>query len=334
MRKLLQSEENKGFIFLIIFLLFAIAVMALLLVNYDSNGEEYKVSVIVNNARSSRWDNLRAGIQLALADKNVDINFVTSDVYGNINIEKQLVEKEIKNGADALIVELCTSADTQEIIRSASDKVPIAFVETSAEAPKSTGKSIGFYTADNMQLGRDLASLVFEQNKDGNMTIAVLAGNQEMNSMIDRLSGFDEIMGEYGLKDFIVYEGSEINFEESFNQKELIPDIIVALDSELMENAVTWKKTNENNEYGKVRIYGIAASNANLKDLDNGYIESVIFVNDYEMGYMAATGLMEKLKSPGSDLEDGTSSYIVADREGMFDSENQMILFPTNYLIK
>lgn len=310
--------------FLLLFLgLFGILFISAYLYITDSNSKDkdYKISVIVYGNNGDRWANLKHGIELGAADYGAQVNFVTMTTEHDYKEQKRLLEREIANGADGIILAATDSKAMANAVKEASSKLPVVMVETDVEGVK----GVHFVSADNYSMGLNAGRAVILDSYDSSK-IAVLMENQQRSSIKERFDGFMDSLKFYGYT-IELWERENTDTDLAIfiqdKLKESGADIIVALDDNTLEAVFDALKANEM----VVDIYGIGSTNKIIHNLDYGIIQSIVFQNEFNMGYLSVQGLFNEKKGQ----ENGRVTEVefrTINRETMYSPKNQRLIFP------
>jgi ribose transport system substrate-binding protein len=275
-----------------------------------------QVSLIVYGSDASRWENLKQGAVLAADDLNAEVTLITMSGEDDYLEQISLIQREIVNGADALLIAAADSEGIKEYLDEHPLKIPYAFVESGTGA-----ESQGLTTADNSMMARALAKTIDNNEKDW-IKAAVIVDHDCRDSVRERLDTILNTDIKFA-EDLVLWERNEQEVDKEarfFLQRQLTEeavDVVIALDNSSMEE-ITDAAVNLNKD---VKIYGIANSSKSAYYLDNRLIRSLVYQDEFSMGYLSLTGLLTD--APGKEI-----SFKVLDHNNMYDEENQRLLFP------
>lgn len=317
-------------------IIIGIIVCAIDVINVDRPSQKYQISVIVDDSNSARWDSFQTGLRQAARENGIRLNYVTTDFEGDSEKEKNLIEQEIENGADAVIVQLCPGSGASKILSDISTDVYIELIDNNVSSDEIGSSKVSFTGADSIEVGSELAQRIeaeFADLKD--VRIGILAGNLKLVSVQERINSFKEISQAAGAQIVFSVEATELSEREiSELVKSNKADILVALDNDVTQTAANYIKMVDNynsypsNDLKDIKLYGIGCSPDNLNNLDQGIIRGMVVINEYEMGYMAINNLVDALKDNQRGISDYTVGYAYVTGETMYDEGNQQILFP------
>jgi len=289
----------------------------------DSNSKEKttKISVIVYGNNSDRWAMLKQGLDQGAVDFGAEVNFVMMTVEDDAEEQKMLLEREIENGAKGIILAATNSKEMAQVVSEVSPIVPIIMVETNVDDVD----GLVYISADNYSMGLNIGRSVF-LNGDEHRRVAVFMENQQRNSVYDRYEG---LMDSLRYSDFTINSwkmGEDDNEPAIFLQKMLkenLVDIIVALEDKSLEAVADAVESSEST----VDVYGIGSTNKIVHYLDYGVINSIVFQNEFNMGYLSIQELINDIKM-NENVLDTEIQFRTVNRETMYLPNNQRLVFP------
>lgn len=105
-----------------------LAALLLLLVArmfWEMNGESrYKVAIVIQNSDSSQWASFQYGLKMAAQDQNIELSIPSTGGTLTVEEEKDLIEAELANGADAVIVQPAPGEGAEEMLKLLEKKPP------------------------------------------------------------------------------------------------------------------------------------------------------------------------------------------------------------------
>lgn len=295
------------------------------MLNIEKEEPYYTVSVIVENSNSDRWNAFKEGLNQGTEGSRLYVNVVSTGEFSSIKEECQIIERELENGADGVIVELCSSEDPGGLFAKAISGEKVVLVDNIPD-------DSGLYPAvlpDNYKLGAELAKAII--NGEGisleGKTIGILCGNQKKWSLQQRLKGFEDTIADSGaeiLWNFQVQGVQEFGMAKKYIKTHQV-DIIAALDNDETEKAVDFLL--ENKEISS-RLYGEGRSEKAVYYLDKGMIQTMVVPNEYYMGYQSMVLMAERLEQLGREVRLVEADFLSVTKEELYDEEIGKILFP------
>ncbi|AYE35886.1 substrate-binding domain-containing protein [Clostridium septicum] len=321
-------KKKKKQILIIIFLLLILSFLFLIseLLISGEKREVYNISIIVRGGNSESWMIMKQGAEQAASEMNVNISFITLSNENNVKDQKDLIEREIISGADAIVISPVDYEEMREPIEEAMKKVPVVLIESTIN----TKKDIHYISCNNYELGENLAE---ELMKMGNTRskIAIMGRNLNSSSIKDRYKGFtDAIKKSKNTYDLLDISGNEeVIYNEAKNIIENnLSDVIVTFDPDVLEIV---GKVKRDFMYAKKRnigieIYGSGITSKGISFLEENIINSIAVQNDFNIGYLGIKTAVDEIK--GNNVKNKTIYSTIINTRTMYSDENQRLLFP------
>ncbi len=284
-----------------------------------------QVSLIVYGSDASRWENLKQGAALAADDLNAEVTLITMSGEDDGEEQISLIRREAQGGADALLIAAADSELIKEYLENEPIKIPYAFVESGI------GDINDLTSADNSSMAESLIKTIDDNEKDW-IKAAVIVDHDRRDSVKERLNTVLNTDVPYA-ENVVLWERNEQEVDKKaqfFLQRQLTEeavDVVIALDNSSMEEIID-AAVNLNKD---VKIYGIANSSKSAYYLDNRLVRSLVYQDEFSIGYI---GLSDLLESNFRKLPDHTPhgrsriAFKVVDHNNMYDKANQRLLFP------
>ena len=311
-------------------LIIAVLLLVFLLsITYQMNGSEKeneqrkRISFIVYGDDSERWENIRQGAGLVCDEYGADVSLITMMSDDDAEEQKQIIEREAADGADAVIIAACNSAAIRDYVESGAVKVPVVFIESVSDL----GAGYKSIAPDDYKMGYDLGCEVAESEKDI-ATIAIISDNTNRDNAILREKGFrDAIKGRFAK---VINWTRDYNTKRSntrtFIQKAIVSeatDVIVTFDNTTTD-ALLDALTNLNK---KSKVYSISTSDKAVYSLNKKDIKALMYTDEFSMGYLAAMYAVDN-KNAIKKYSHRVIDYRIVRKEDMYDEGNQTLLFP------
>lgn len=312
--------KRMGWLIVSICFVFLFIVIAMHLYSGKKVEDTKNISVILYGSNIDRWESLKQGIEQAGKDYGVEITYVLMSMDHNELEQLSLIQREIDNGAKGILLAANDSDMDLSTIKLPSKNYPIICLESGVN-----DSGITLVSADNYAMGESLAKVVIEK-ENVIAKIAVVMDNQQRNSVKERYEGFyNKITEKFDNFTFWRREKGE-NRAIIFAQRELTGeavDVVIALDNSSLE-AVIDATLNLNK---KVKIYGIANSDKAVYYLDNGKIKTLVYQEEFSMGYIGLESLLGGVNYNEKEMSNYINYHVVNDTT-LYLPENQRVLFP------
>lgn len=300
-------------------------IISLIYVVYNKSGPgQQKIAVIVPDVDESQWSAFKYGLKMAAQEYDVDIVIISKDNMETVNDEIDVINQEIKNGADAVVVKPVVDNTDQAKLDQIKKRVPVMIVGDTI-----TDESENIFTTtepDQYGMGVALANKLLENNNGSleGKKIGIYSQYAYSKAKEQRRQGICDTLEGSGAQ--ILWSVSKnSDSDEIVNlQTQRKVDIIMALDNESVVEA--GQAACDNELYGAL-IYGIGNSTEAIYYLDARWMECLIVPDEFEAGYKSVNTLVDALRKNLYVMKDQEISYTVLTRENLFSDENKNLLF-------
>lgn len=295
---------------------------------YDLDGFNAKrdfipVSVIVRGKDSMLYEAMRQGIEQAASDMRAEVSFVILSRENDVAEQTAMLERELLNGAKALIVSAADTERMTEAVDKAAERVPVIAIET----PTLSENVKAYITADNYEMGRAIGREAAKR---------LFAGGRAV--LLQSSAGCADIaLREQGILDSFSDLGKEITVLPIDMNAELMPvqvatalagaEIALAADTSLLEAAAQSLNLKGEEETPPCRLYGIGVTGKITSYLQKGVIHTVVAPNGFNIGYLSVKAAVDAATRKG--VESNTEiEYMVVNGENMYSVKGQRLIFP------
>lgn len=313
-------------------ILFILLVLSFLLLLNDTvlSGEDkkiYNISIITRGKNSESLMIMKQGIDQAASEMNANISFVTLSQENSALEQEELIEREIKNKADAIIISPVDYEKMAEPIESAMKKIPVILIESTVKSER----VLPSISCDNYKLGVSLGEEMIKMGNTG-VNVSIVKNNLECSSVKERYDGFMSVM-ENTNNTCTFWEFSGEKQDAYYNQaKKLLDnndvDVVVTFDSGILEVVAQTKKdlSSVNKDKKSVEIYGIGSTSKIISFVEDKVINATAMQNEFNVGYLGVKAAVDTIN--GKNVNNSTISSTVINNQNMYSEENQRLLFP------
>lgn len=326
-------KVNKRIVFIILLILLLVSSLLLLKESKSKKIIVYDVAVITRGRNSEIWTRMKAGMEQASSEMNINLRFISLLEENSVTEQKDILEREMNRGTDAIIISPADYTELSTLIENINKKIPIVLFESKIE----TKQAIPYVSCDNYKLGRNLGE---ELIKNGNTrsNIAVVKSDVSYSSIEERYVGFIEEISSSKNS----YELIEIPLDDSklYNQIKVLMeedkfDVIVAFDTNALEAIGKAKKYVLNNSEIKnskiknnnIDLYGTGCTSTIISLIEENIINSISMQNEFNVGYLSVKDAVLKIQGKKIEKTVDIISTII-NSKNMYSKENQKMLFP------
>lgn len=316
-----MMNNKKGFVLTEVILMIMVIGLALMMISGQNKKALDKVSVILENAGDSQWSALKYGLKMAAEEEGIELAVVDVEEGLDAEAQKKVFEREIEDGADALIVQPVLDKNDQEVLKKIEKRVPVTLVGYEAEKGE-TRYDLPVIKEDNYEMGQALAEEMLK-DFEGNIEekkIGLLLASTDSNMLSSRECGFKDALEDKNANILELSLDSLLDREENTESK---VDIVIALDDSNLTAIGEYLASSQ--PHGEL-LYGIGQSTEAIYYLDKGIAECVVVPDEFNVGYQSLSEVARKLDHYFENMKKQTVSYSVIRKETLFSKENQELL--------
>ena len=255
----------------------------------EKEREIYPVSVIVEDTDDHNYINFRKGMELAAAEENADVSFVTLYESGSLPQQQEMIQREEQAGAKALVIVPASGGSTAGM--AAETVKPAVLVWTDGEKEGAAG----VVTTDFAGMGEELARRI-GRDYDKDLPVYLLGRtleNEATGSFEAALRPALEKMGFYVR--LVLGNPQEIcpRTLERIAEQGKKGAVIVGLDPDSLEEIASVLEAEEDLRFFARGLYGRGSTLAILNDLDQGLIRGICVTDDFRAGYLSIRSAVE-----------------------------------------
>lgn len=316
-----MMNNKKGFVLTEVILMIMVIGLALMMISGQNKKALDKVSVILENAGDSQWSALKYGLKMAAEEEGIELAVVDVEEGLDAEAQKKVFEREIEDGADALIVQPVLDKNDQEVLKKIEKRVPVMLVGYEAEKGE-TRYDLPVIKEDNYEMGQALAEEMLK-DFEGNIEekkMGLLLASTDSNMLSSRECGFKDALEDKNANILELSLDSLLDREENTESK---VDIVIALDDSNLTAIGEYLASSQ--PHGEL-LYGIGQSTEAIYYLDKGIAECVVVPDEFNVGYQSLSEVARKLDHYFENMKKQTVSYSVIRKETLFSKENQELL--------
>lgn len=308
-----MNKDSKWFNWMVTILCIMIVVCAILGIRSTTEVVKPRVTVIISDSSNERWESLKLGLKQAAQDENVELNILSTEYFDTLEEEEDVIRNNLST-SNGFVVEWVQSHGVSDILHDMIYAGPVVQINTPQEARE---EAYGIQILpQNVQVGKSLASEVLLNCKEDiqEKKIGILTGNTKSLMYKERTEAFKAVMESYGA----VIQSEEASLDDM--QLEGL-DILAVMDPLGMEDVISQSLPSS------LKVYGVGGSMSDLYAVDQGYVQSLVVVDEYYTGYEAILNLSRKMHNRFYSMQESVSPYYVVNQNNLYSTDNQKLLF-------
>lgn len=296
----------------------------------DQSGQQAPrplVAVIVKSTQSTFWKTVQSGVKAAANEYNLEYTFEGPLSEEDAEVQNQLIEQAVVNGAKALVVSaIDATASTDVLERAVQAGVKVIVMDSDAHAE---GVSVRVGT-DNYAAGQAAAQALLNTEKTVR-TIGMVGFDARTENGQARERGFIDAIQADGRAKIV----EQIHSPSDSAQVQAATRAMLRrqpeLDAIVTFNEITTLGVGHAIEEMKcserIHVVGFDNNVVSVGMLESGELDTLIVQNPFAMGYLCmenAALLLANKVVPESNV---TTEIRVISRDNMYTEENQRFLF-------
>ena len=291
----------------------------------EKKAEIYPISVVLDSTTDECYANFKKGVEQAARDYNADVHFVTLYQEGDALQQEELIEREIKGGAQAVIVAPVRELNDPERLELLAYSCPIILLGNHPSKELPVTSVISDYEKEGELLGRAVAEQI-----DSVSPVYVFAKEKSAGNNRPIYESFVKTLKTEGFEAVLCSRESGSDFKTVF-ETILYPEApkatIAALDAESMTEAAQILNSDDRYTGRLAGVFGVGSTTYLLNQMDKGLIRGLVVHNSYNEGYLsiqkAADGIKKGMKQERICLD----SYYI-ERSDIRSRKFEKMLYP------
>lgn len=295
----------------------------------ENNGGKRYVAVIAKSVNSDFFRNMKNGADSAATEYNVDITFEGPENEEDYDAQNALIEKAVKNGADAIVlsaIDYKKSNGAVEIAVKSGVKVITADSGVSSELVSQ------FIGTDNFQAGMAAGRAAvdgFYENAE--IRIGLVNYTETTDNGKKREEGFREAISAVSNVTVSAAVTVESNTESAKNGAlaliEKDPKINVLVGFNEWMTLGIGEAIRELGAGERIKAVGFDTNVLSVSMLETGEMDALIVQNPFAMGYLGVKNAAAFISGEQSEEKEVYTAVTTVTKNNMFDDSIQKILF-------
>lgn len=285
----------------------------------------YPISVIVHSASDEFYGNFRRGMDKAAEEFHADVNFIT--LYNDHSQEQQmeLVQREIRDGAKAVILEPVFEGAAVMDLEAMKPGCPVIFLRASSPSDF-VADSI---RVDGYEAGRELAERALEMSEP-DLPFYLFVRDLSCTASSRLYDGVAAVMEENGRELRICEKRFSDAFREAI-ESTVYPGQeqvgILAIDTESLSEAAQIIEGSTVYQEHVNGLFGVGSTTSVLNQMEKGIIDGILVYNQFDEGYLSVKKAAEAAMG-GWQKEETILDTVFLRREDIRRPEYEKMLYP------
>lgn len=311
---------------MVLLLLSSLLLLLVETVSREDNEKFYNISVIIKEGNGESFARIRQGMEQAALDTNANVSFITLAEDNDVDGQIKLLEREMRNGADAIVISPIDYYEMSKAIENTIKRIPVVLIGSEVNSEQ----LIPYISSNNYQLGVALAEELIQRG-NSRKEILIVKSKWESSDIKDRQRGFVETIEETkNTYSYFEALGDELTISDEIKNKIKKDDIdiIVAFDTDILGIVGKIKKEfiKNNDENISIEVFGSGITSKIISYLEEDIINAIGIENEFNVGYLAIKGAVDEIN--GKRVPDSKINWTIINNRNMYLDENQRLLFP------
>jgi ribose transport system substrate-binding protein len=294
----------------------------------DTQSGRY-IAVICKGSQHEFWKTVEQGAMDAGEELGVHVTFEAPEDESQIDEQITMMEKAIKNKADAIVLAPLDTEKLNDIVDEAEEAgIPVLTLDSDV----TTDSRVATIGTDNRSAGAIAARNAYEL-MEGSGRFAVISFVKGAQTAIERYEGFmdemDDIAGKSVDMVGISYcDGdSEKAKEQTLDYLEKYPDLKCIYATNEGAAVGVCEAVQEMGRQNVVSVIGFDSSDEEVSYMNGKILDGMMVQNPYNMGYLGVRNLNKTLDGETIDSKIDTGVTYV-DLDNLEDEDTQWLLYP------
>lgn len=327
-----MKNSRKTFVLIECVLGILVLISIIFMMRQQKEDSKTKIVVMIENSDDSRWAAFKYGIKMAAEDCKVEAVIAGDDMGLTIAEQRKAIEREIRRGAAAVILEPPLEEGGEELLQEIKKEVPVVLVGYGLEL-KEDRKAFPLVAVDYSAMGQALVH-AWKEDCGGDLsgkTLGIYLGSKQTSATRQLENSIREAAeAEKAVVRWMVSDDTkeDLTAGESVLQAQDKVSAVFALDD---GSFVAAGQAAGAKDLHNARVYGIGYSTDAVHALDQGLASALVVPNEFDIGYESLTEAVESLKLFSGKQTGKTVSYTVLRKDTLFLEKNQKILYAISH---
>lgn len=324
-----MKSSRKTFILIECVLGILVLCAILFMMHQQNENSRTKIVVMIENSDDSQWAAFKYGIKMAAEDCKVEAVIAGDDMGQTIAEQKKAIEREIRRGAAAVILEPPMEEGGEKLLQEIKKEVPVVLVGYSMES-KEEQRAFPLVAPDYSAMGQALVR-AWKEDCGGDLsgkTLGIYLGGKQTTAAGQLENSIrSEVEAEGAAIGWVVSDDTKTAVENVLQTQDKVSAVFALDDGSLVAAGQAAGAKDLHN----AKVYGIGYSTDAVHVLDQGLASALVVPNEFDIGYESLTEAVESLKLFSGKQTGKTVSYTMLRRDTLFLEKNQKILYAISH---
>lgn len=283
------------------------------------------ISVIIEDASDDYYVNFKKGMEMAAEEFHGDVSFITLYATNDQEQQMELVQREIRDGAKAIILSPVNEAETVMALDAMSPNCPIILLG----APVPSESVVDTIAADSFGMGQ-LAALAVTAQAPSDVPVYLFTEGLSYGDNTNVYDGVRSVLDDHGFTYRLVVKRTDDTYRQAIEETVYPGDgriTVIALDTQSLNEVNQIVDGSTVYQAHVAGLYGVGSTTSILGGLDKGIIDGLAAYNQFDMGYLSVKRAVEAIQ--GSRQRKQTQlDAVYVNKENMWDKQYEKMFYP------
>lgn len=251
----------------------------------EKKREICRVSVIIDNVNDNYYGSFSAGMNMAERKYQADVNFITLYAENDEEQQEELLVREVKDGANAIILAPVREDLAVMNLDEISPGCPVIFLGSNS-INSSVACSI---SVDRYEMGRALGERIAE-NENPKVPVCLFSEGLAYTGNLDAYDGIRSVLDQAGFTVRLIEKKTEDTYRRAIEET-VYPEsgdfMAVGLDVGALSNLADILEGSSVYREHVMALYGVGSTTALLNQIDRGIVKGLMAWNRFDEGYLS-----------------------------------------------
>lgn len=283
------------------------------------------ISVIIEHASDDYYVNFKKGMDKAAEEFHGDVSFITLYSTNDQDQQLELVRREIRDGAKAVILAPVDVDRTVMALDAMSPNCPVILLG----APVPNESVVDAVSLDSYGMGEMLARAVADK-APLNVPIYLMTEGLQYADNTNVYDGVRTVLDEHGFYYKLIEKETDDTYRQVIEETVYPGEgriTIIAMDTQSLDEVAQIVDASTVYQSHVAGLYGIGSTTFILNSLDKGIIDGLAAYRQFDMGYLSVKRAVEAIQGSRQRQQIELEAFYI-DRNHLRDKEYEKMLYP------
>lgn len=291
--------------------------------------EQKKIAVIVKALDSDFWHSVKNGVDAASTEYNVSVTFEGPENEEDYAAQNKLIEKAVKNKADAIVL---SAIDYEKSAETVNDAVRSGVKVVTVDSSVNSDRVSMFIGTDNFAAGKKAAEAAVKCfSDDEDINIGLINYYKSTENGMQREDGFRQYLKDIKNAKIVSAVNVNSNTQSVVSAVNSLiaqhPEINVLVGFNEWMTLGIGNSVKQLNLGEKVHAIGFDTNSVSVGMLETGEIDTLIVQNPFAIGYLGIKNAADLISGEVPQKKEIYTDAVAVNKDNLFDKDIQKLVF-------